>query len=547
MVIQHTKRKLKNPYSENLSSLWGLGSSATWRASMTTIINTKIGEAKSGVSRIWIEGQKLLHAGVRIGEKYVLRSDERTKRIELVPSNNHAAGETVFTVSKRERNGTVLPLLEIRSSILEKFYSGCEKVRVAIRNGRIIVSALQVDMKIKERVDRLKRKLATKEKLTSGSIFHGAGILDKAIHSGLLAAGVAAFIQVGVEIESEYLDTSLRNNSELWSADSIAICSDIRDVSLGGSVPQLDIGIFGVPCTGASRAGASKNKLEFAEEHSSAGTLFFDTLEFIKATNPAIVAIENVSEYAKSASMAVIRSVLTSLGYNLHEQVLFGPDFGTIEARKRMCLVAITKGLCEGDVGFVFPDSHPSVVAGQSKTLADVLEDVPLDSDSWKSYEYLSKKEILDIASGKGFRRQLVNPEAKTVGTITRGYSKVRSTDPFLIHPTNPELSRLFTPVEHARIKGVPEHVILGVAATTAHEILGQSVCYPVFESVGFAIGAAIQGMSLPQTYLTSVDPVTDYCGQICGGGECGTGPVCSMGIDPETHMPPLFNLVNAA
>lgn len=33
-----------------------------------------------------------------------------------------------------------------------------------------------------------------------------------------------------------------------------------------------------------------------------------------------------------------------------------------------------------------------------------------------------------------------------------------------------------------------------------------------------------------------------DYCGQICGGGQCGNGPVCHNGIDPETHLPAVLN-----
>ncbi|MBI6883047.1 hypothetical protein [Pseudomonas putida] len=31
---------------------------------------------------------------------------------------------------------------------------------------------------------------------------------------------------------------------------------------------------------------------------------------------------------------------------------------------------------------------------------------------------------------------------------------------------------------------------------------------------------------------------ITSYCQQICGGGMCGTGPICQEGIDPETEMP---------
>lgn len=31
---------------------------------------------------------------------------------------------------------------------------------------------------------------------------------------------------------------------------------------------------------------------------------------------------------------------------------------------------------------------------------------------------------------------------------------------------------------------------------------------------------------------------VTDYCGNVCGGGQCGTGVVCQHGINATTHMP---------
>jgi DNA (cytosine-5)-methyltransferase 1 len=500
---------------------------------MTTVINTTIGEAKGGVARLWLEGQKLVHAGVKVGAKYLLRSNEASKRLELVP----VAGETLeagsFTVSKRERNGVVTPLLEVRTDLLKTFFEGCEKVRVAIRSGRIVVTALQIDLKIKERVERIKRKLTEKVALAKGSLYHGSGIIDKALHSGLLVAGVASFIQVGVELDSNYLDASLRNNPELWTEDSIAINTDIRDLTLAGDIPQLDVLTAGIPCTGASRSGRAKNKIQNAEEHSSAGTLFIDFLDFVKASNPAICVIENVPEYLDSVSMTVIRSVMTSLGYVLHETVFNGAAFGVLEDRKRMVVVAITKGLGEG---FTFPT--PTDV--KPVKVGDILEDIPLDSPRWKSYEYLAAKEERDIADGKGFKRQLVTVDSKTVGTLGRGYFKGRSTEPFLKHATNPELSRLFTATEHARLKGIPPSMVDGLSETIAHEVLGQSVVYPVFQAVGWALGMALTNQVINPDYTLLQEEVIDsYCQQVSGGGMCGVGPVCNMGIDSSTQLPP--------
>lgn len=36
-------------------------------------------------------------------------------------------------------------------------------------------------------------------------------------------------------------------------------------------------------------------------------------------------------------------------------------------------------------------------------------------------------------------------------------------------------------------------------------------------------------------------DGITSYCQQVCGGGECGTGPMCMQGIDHETQMPTIL------
>ncbi|KSQ21597.1 DNA cytosine methyltransferase [Pseudomonas aeruginosa] len=504
---------------------------------MTTIITCTIGESK-GVARLWLEGQKLFHAGVSIGTKYLVRAHESMGRLELVPVTEET-GHTC-TVSKRERYGVVSPLLEIRTELLSKIFDGLQRVRVAIREGRIVVTPLQIDIKIRERVQRLKQKLAQKAKLATVSLFHGGGVMDMALHTGLMAMGVASFIQVGVEMEQSYLDASLRNNPELWTKDSIAICSDIREVGLRDNVPPADLLVGGVPCTGASLAGRAKNKLARAEDHSSAGTLFLDYLEMVRVFNPAVVVLENVKQYADTASMAVIRSRLTSLGYVLFETVLNGTDFGALESRSRLIMVAITRGL---EDGFDFNNLVPTAI--KPINLGKVLDDIPDDSDRWKTYEYLAAKEERDIAAGKGFKRQIVTPESPSVGTIGRGFAKARSTEPFLAHPTDPKLSRLFTPLEHARIKGAPSTLVDGLSETTAHEVLGQSVVFPKLEAVGRLIGASLNYEHINPDYLEVVrSGVTSYCDQVCGNPQCGSGQVCGLGIDTSTRMPPLDKLV---
>lgn len=504
---------------------------------MTTIINAKIGEARQKPS-IWMEGQKLTHGGLRIDDKYSIRSDKTARRLELIAVPASFVGST-FTVSKRERNGVIHPLLQLRTDEIREVFEDDEKVRIAIRNGRIVITALQLQTKIRERLKRLKEKLARGEKLAITSLFHGGGVLDRAIHSGLLRAGVGSFVQVGVELEAEYLNASLRNNPDLWQEDSIAICSDIRDVSLEGKIPQCQILIAGVPCVGASKAGRSKNRLEFAEDHDSAGTLFFDLLEWVKATNPAICILENVTEYQNTASMAVIRSVLISLGYTLKETVLDGSDFGALEKRKRMVLVASTPGM-----GDLF--SYENLVSRKTReaSISEILEDVALDSPRWKPYTYLADKEVKDIAAGKGFTRQLLTGEEGGCGTIGRHYFKGRSTEPFLIHPENPELFRLFTRIEHSRVKTIPAVVTEGVSETAAHEIMGQSGIFEKFSSLGEELGfslhrtAPVISAALPKETF-SMDVHDSKRGEASG-----YEPVVSHDFDLTMQMRPLKHVV---
>ena len=156
-----------------------------------------------------------------------------------------------------------------------------------------------------------------------------------------------------------------------------------------------------------------------------------------------------------------------------------GNDFGALENSKRLCVVAISKNLASE---FSIMDIQPIRV--KENTINDVLEPIPLDSERWKTFTYLAEKEVRDKAAGKGFKRQLLSGDYSFCGTIGRSYAKCRSTEPFLKHPEDSALSRIFTALEHARIKSIPSSVISGLSETVAHEILGQSIVFPMFEAV---------------------------------------------------------------
>lgn len=442
---------------------------------MLTVINTRLGENR-GVPRVWLEGSKL-SSNFQPGQKLNIQLDHEKKIAVL-----KVAPEGRFSVSQRNRNGRTFPLIEIKDDELSEMFGDVGVLlRVVVKNGVATIEVHGIDRKTAERVERFNRKVKNGEALTIGSLFSGGGIIDAALHEGLTKAGVDCYTKFIVEQERQYLDTMVANQPELFRDDSILIESGIEFVELKNP-PKVDILVAGIPCTGASRAGKAKNGIKAAELHDSSGACFFHTLQFIGQCQPALVVLENVVEYAQELSMAVIKSVLETWGYTLEMSVLNGNEYGCLENRDRMCVVATSKGMSEFKMDLVKP------IATKPHTVSEVLEDVPLDAECWRSYQYLIDKEKRDKAAGKGFKRVLIDGTESSVPTIRRLYHKAGSTDAYVVHPDGVH-SRLFTPTEHAGLKGVPVRLIEGVAATIAHEILGQSVCYPVFTAVGFALG----------------------------------------------------------
>lgn len=455
---------------------------------MAAIIITKVGFHKEA-PRVWIEGRKLEREGFTPGTGYEIETFN-PDRLVLVRKSD---GKRV--VSGRKRGEGLCSIIDINAKALSQWFDVDDKLRVAIRRGKIVIRKHHTQGQIKERLERIQLKIAENKKLAVHSLFHGGGVLDTAIHAGLAKAGVSSYVQVAVEIERKYLDLSLKNNPYLFQDDSVLIEGPVQDVCFD-RVCFADVLVAGIPCTGASTAGRAKMRdtkgearTFLPEEHDSAGALFFTTLRWIEETQPALVILENVKQYRTTASMAVIRSVLGSMGYVVQERILNGNEFGALENRDRLCVVGVTCGLED------FVDlSEVRPLREKPAKLSEVLEDIPLDDDRWKSYDYLRKKEERDIAAGKGFRRQLFTGEEGHIATVTRQYNKARSTDPFIQHPENELLSRLLTPGEHARVKGVPEQIIEGseVSVTVAHEVLGQSIVWPMFEAVGYGIGCSL-------------------------------------------------------
>lgn len=455
------------------------------------LINTKLTESR-GKPRVWIEGAHIARAGIEPGQVLKVRFIEKDRLVEASSTSEDFDFEV--RVSKRTtRSGTVRPLLELRHERLVELFGDNATLRVVVREGKIVIRLHHINKRAEERVTRLRDRIQKGEPLTIGSLFHGGGTLDSAFHCGMAEAGIQTVTKVVNEVETSFLSASIENNSHLFNEDTLFIDAPIETIDLR-SPGQLDLVLAGVPCTGASLSGRAKGKLKFAESHETAGALFFSFLQFVQQTNPAIVLLENVPQYENTASYAVIVSVLETLGYKVNDAILTGADFGALEDRARLFMVATTEGMNELDFEALRKPERSYAVAGEA------LEDIPLDSEAWRTFPYLDKAEEKARAKGNGFKRSYVTYDSTTVPTIKRTNHKCQTDGVFIQHPENPALSRLPTAKEHARFKSVPESVIENLSETSACEILGQGIIHNVAAAVASGIAEqCLKACALPR------------------------------------------------
>jgi len=451
---------------------------------MTTYQTTdvKIGQNK-GAPRVWLEGKRLARAGFAPGARYQIAIGDQRVTLTL-------SGTGARTVSSKQKAEESLPVIDLNSEQTLGVFHGLDRLRLVIRENEIHLLPLATQKKAQERLARIKQRLQDGLPLRTGSLCHGGGILSLALHEGLADAGVVSELSFANDIDPEVLFHSAEVSPE-WSTNTIAIASPMQEVVADNwllkHLGHTEILHGGVPCVAASIAGRAKTGISLPEANPEAGHLVVSLLGIVEALQPAIVIVENVTPYMNTASAFLIKSTLRDWGYQLHETVLEGLQFGALEDRKRMALVAVTQGLSFDMNAIEYPTNAPS------RTLADVLEVVPMDASCWSSMDYLRTKEVKDIAAGKGFRMNIVGPEATHVGCLGRGYAKCRSTEAKIRHPVHGDaLLRQLTPLEHARVKGIPEKLIEGLSVTRAHELLGNSICFAPFRALGKAIGQAL-------------------------------------------------------
>lgn len=134
---------------------------------------------------------------------------------------------------------------------------------------------------------------------------------------------------------------------------------------------KVDLIVAGPPCQGFSLTGTR-------DENDKRNTLFYSVFELAAEVKPKYIVIENVpgisTLYEGKARKAILEE-FEKLGYTCSEKLLYAPDYGIPQIRKRMFFVGVL-----GNEKFEFP--MPTHTEANYVTCEEAISDLPsLEND----------------------------------------------------------------------------------------------------------------------------------------------------------------------
>lgn len=186
------------------------------------------------------------------------------------------------------------------------------------------------------------------------------------------------------------------------------VLDDVHNVE-GKDIPDIDLATASFPCNDLSLAGSRHG---LAGTNSSAFWGFIDAIKGMGKRRPPLVLLENVAGFLTSNDGNDFRDALVALnelGYAVDAFIIDAARF-VPQSRVRLFVVgskAKTDRLREASVSFLQSDARPPALAdfifmnpeigwsirslpelpATTMKLADIVEDVPLNSELWWSQE----------------------------------------------------------------------------------------------------------------------------------------------------------------
>ncbi|OTO22314.1 DNA cytosine methyltransferase [Enterococcus sp. 3C7_DIV0644] len=202
------------------------------------------------------------------------------------------------------------------------------------------------------------------KRLNVVDLFSGAGGLSR----GFMDAGFN--VRLGIDFDDAALKTFKANHGDadimkldLFNHENLKFITDYlyeREIN-------IDVLVGGPPCQGYSLAGPR-------DEHDERNTLYEAMVKLAKMTKPKVVVLENVPGLLKLFDGKGARRIVDDfedLGYNMDKKILYAPEFGVPQIRKRVFFV----GVLPKYGNFKYPD--PFLEKDNFITCEDAISDLP--------------------------------------------------------------------------------------------------------------------------------------------------------------------------
>lgn len=154
------------------------------------------------------------------------------------------------------------------------------------------------------------------------------------------------------------------NNAKFLLRDITTLSSNELEKLFGNSARIL---IGCAPCQ-----PFSSYSYKIKDKDSKKVNLLYSFLEIIKKSNPLIVSMENVPQLEKFDKGQIFQDFyneLRTLGYDIYYEIVYCPDYGIPQKRKRLVLLASKLGKIT-----LIPKTHN---ADNYVTVADTIRDLP--------------------------------------------------------------------------------------------------------------------------------------------------------------------------
>lgn len=332
-------------------------------------------------------------------------------------------------------------------------------------------------------------------------LFCGIGGLTKGLE--LANLNVAAGIDIDESCRFAY---EANNNSQFICTDISAIpAEDIENLYPQGHIRAL---VGCAPCQPFSKYTKRYRKEGHVDDK---WKLLYAFSRLVSETRPQIISMENVPELAKEIVFKDFLTSLQDMGYNCDWKIVFCPDYGVPQKRKRLVLLASLLG----DIHLI----QPLHTVGNYVTVRNAIENLPPLNDgesdnidllhratklstanqlrirqsvpggTWKDWDDSLKLKCHKKESGKGYGavygRMLWDEPSPTITTQFYGYGNGRF--------GHPEQHRALSYREGAILQSFPnDYIFVNGEHSFNRRELGVHIGNAVPVQLGRAIGMSI-------------------------------------------------------